>query len=191
MNQCSAFVVILIVFTGNYFKLLNSIVNLTLYYFNLSGCFITRAHLKTRDTLENSTHSQSVLKATIIALEQNGVPLQRFLTLMTTAEQNVHQRLLSVENKVKLLNVSQKPHESYYQSLTFAQVLNLVLKNLRAQGQNALANQIEELAQYIIGLERIKASGVYAGTEMERTLDRNILVNKRKLVDIINSLIQT
>lgn len=110
---------------------------------------------------------------------------------MTLAEQNVYRKLSSIENKLKILNISQKPHESYYQSLTFSQVLNLVLKNLRDQGQNALANQIQELAQYIIGLERIKASGVYAGTEMERTLDRNILENKKKLVNIINALVGT
>lgn len=155
-----------------------------------TGCLITSAHLKIL-TLTASTHDQSVLKTTITALKQNGVSQQRFQTLMTIAEQNVQQKFLSIENKLKLLNISQTRHESYYQSLTFSQVLNSVLNSLRAQGQYTLANQIQELAQYIIGLERIKASGVYTGTEMERTLDQKILENKTKLVNIINALLRT
>lgn len=132
-----------------------------------------------------------VLKATLSSLEKNGITQQRFDSLMTVADQKVHQKFLSIENTLKRLNISQKPHETFYQSLTFTQVLDLVLKNLRAQGQYALANQIQELALYVIGLERIKASGVYAGTEMERTLDRNIQENKAKLIAIINALIRT
>lgn len=87
------------------------------------------------------------------------------------------------------LEGSTESQESYYQ-ISFTAVLNTVLANLRAEGRNTLADQINELALYVIGLERIKESGVYRGTEMERTLDRTISENKQKLVDIINALIK-
>lgn len=75
-------------------------------------------------------------------------------------------------------------------TLTFDQVLNTVLSNLRVEGQFQLADKIEHLAKYIIELERIKALGTYKGTDTERILDKMIMDKKNELIAIVAQLIK-
>ena len=101
----------------------------------------------------------------------------------------LQKKMHAMEFEIKILNLKSKPHEQFYQTISFQELLVVVVNNLRTQGRYTLANQIQELGLYVIGLEKIKASGIYQGTEMEKTLDNNIKINKTKLITIINQLI--
>ena len=157
-----------------------------------------RANIKLQES-QSSNEMAEILRIDVQQLElfsailQNEKPrksLHYIGSLLSNVERNIKRKWHTIELEIKQLELKKKiPHESYYTTMTFGQVLQIVLNNLRAQGKFSLANEIEQLANYVIGLEKIKTSGKYRGTQMENTLDQTIRVNKNKLVSIINQLI--
>ena len=145
---------------------------------------------KSKKFIQNIHVQQLKLFASLFKNEGHIAPIHNVDSQSSTNDRNVVLKLKSNENQLKRLNKT-KEKRSYYQTVvSFDQALDIVLRNLRAEGRNQTADQIEELALYVSGLEQVKASGLYKGTEMEQTLDANIQVNKAKLINIINQLLQ-
>lgn len=135
---------------------------------------------------------QLELFSVILKKETTREPLHYIESLLSAVERNMARKLSSVELELKRIRVEKKPSESYYQviTITFNQALNMVLNNLRAEGKFKTADDIQQLALYVSGLEKMKASGAYRGTEMEHTLDMNIRVKKTQLINIINQMLR-